>query len=214
MYNAPMEEKKNVLRIEDGKVIKIFASHLDYITESRIYDKLEDTGLCPPLLYRGADTIEHAYAEGPLLFDELIKAVEDEQRLQHLFAVFIAWYGEFRRVAGCSLEHIDFRDFVLQGERLVCVDFEACKPDFIESDLVKLAAQMYLVPKPFSREAERVCRLFVRQAAQRFSLSPELFSSRMKAELARICGLLGIDHDAETAEAFSERLAELIKGSR
>ena len=208
-----MEEKKNVLRIEDGKVIKIFASHLDFVTESRIYSKLEGTGLCPPLIYRGEDTIEHEYAEGPLLFDELIRAVEDAEKLQHLFAVFIGWYGEFRRIAGCSLEHIDFRDFVLQGDRLVCVDFEACKPDFIESDLVKLTAQMYLVPKPFSREAEKVCRLFVRQAAQRFSLAPDLFSSRMRTELARICELLGIDHDAETAEGFSDRLAELIRST-
>ena len=208
-----MEESRNTIGLENGRVIKQFANHMDYVNELRIYKKLEGTGLCPELLYNGQDVIEHEYIDSPLLFDELIAAISDERKLQHLFALFTAWYAEFRRIAGCSLEHVDFRDFAVKDDHIVCFDFEHCKADFLESDFAKLCSQIYLVPKPFSAEAERVCRLFIRQVCARFSLAPDLFASQLRGELARICELLGIEHDEEKIDGFAERTADLIRES-
>ena len=201
---------RNKIEIKDGITIKSFASHLNYVTENSIYEKLGSSGLAPELIYSGQDSIEHVFVEGPLLFDILVKSVEDEEAMKEAFGAFFKWYRKFLDITGQTLGNIDFRKFVLGPSGLVCLDFEHCKVGYVESDLAKLISQMYLVPRPFAEEAKAVCLLFISCAMESFNLNAATLSAEIKKELARVCKLLKIFYDPKASDELCKAAEQLI----
>ena len=205
---------RNKVEIKDGITTKKFGSHLSYVTEDAIYEKLKGTGLAPELVYSGQDMIEHRFVEGPTLYDLLTFAINDAAELDLNFRRFFAWYEPFNRVTGQTLGNIDFRKLIWNGDRMLCIDFEHCKVGHIETDFAKLISQIYLVPQPFDDKAKDICLIFARGARDYFSLNPVTFSDQIKRELQRVCKLLKIFYDPKAADELCRSIEALLTENR
>ncbi len=217
---------RNTVEIQDGRTVKKFSSHLNFVTETAIYEKLKGTGLAPELIYSGQDYIEHSFVPGPSLFQLLVNAQMDgrSETVELLFDRFFGWYRQFNEVTGQTLGNIDLHKIIVTGlpedpiekmdysaaeiseAKLVGIDFEHCRVGHVEGDVAKLVSQIYLVPKPFSEEAQDVCVMFVNCAKKQFGLNPVTLEDQIKKELSRVCKLLKIFYDSKEADALCKRL--------
>ncbi|MBQ1383759.1 MAG: hypothetical protein II499_03775 [Firmicutes bacterium] len=191
-----MAEQNEVVR-KGSVVIKRFASHLNYLKESSIYDKLRGSGLAPRLLFEGDDSIEHEFAEGPSLLDMLTERSGDPAELAKCFKLFFDWYQAFRAKTGTSLGRVDFSKFIYTDSGVVCIDFEHCRAGYMEWDIAYLAAGICLVPEPYSFRAIEICRLFISVGAGILTWDPDRLSQCLKAELDRQRTEKGIAADDE-----------------
>ncbi len=191
-----MSAQNEVVR-KGSVVIKRFASHLNYLKESSIYEKLKGSGLAPLVLFEGEDSIEHEYVEGTSLQDMLSGSTQDPAALARCFKLFFDWYAAFRQKTQTSLGRIDFSKFIYDGKKLVCVDFEHCRAAYMEWDIAFLAAGICLKPEPYSFRAIEICRLFISVGAGVLEWEPERLARCLEAELRSQCDELGIRRDEE-----------------
>ncbi len=205
---------RNKIEIKDGITSKKFGSHLNYITEDAIYEKLKGTGLAPELVYSGQDLIEHRFVEGKTLYELLTFAINDPDELDLNFRRFFAWYEPFNRITGQTLGNIDFRKFIWNGDKMLCIDFEHCKVGHVETDFAKLLSQIYLVPRPFDDQAKEICLIFIRASKDYFELNPLTMSDQIRKELQRVCKLLKVFYDSKAADELCKSAENLlIEGS-
>lgn len=180
-------------------MIKTFGSHLNYLREAGIYEKLKDTGLTAEVLYSGSDSIEHRFAEGISLYDKMLADYQDNRLLEEDIRSLFRWYIAFREKTGSSLEHLDLHKFILTEQSMLYLDFEHCKASFQEGDLAAAAVQLYTMNEPFSPRGYEVLCAFVRISQESFSLSASRLQSAFESALVQYCKDHGIPMNEEAA---------------
>ena len=161
-----MADRNQVVR-EGSRIVKTFGSHLDYVKEQSIYKKLKGTGLAPKLFESMGDCIEHEFIDGISLYDAIKQNNDNIEKLEGLFEIFTVWYASYRQSVNLSLGKADFNKFILAEDKLVCIDFEHCKPGYPEEDIAALITQI----SDFSIET---AALFSKVCTEKLSLDPEI----------------------------------------
>jgi hypothetical protein len=191
---------KNKVEIKNNTVRKTYASRMDYIKEEQLYRLLKGTGLAPELLNSWDGYLEHEYVEGEIFIDLLWKAKSDFEALSKYFEMFYSWYGRYRDITKLTLGRVRFDKFILSGDRLCNIDFEHCKPGYMEEDIANLAAQMCMLPDPFSDSDVDMARLFICVGAQNIEWVPEILAQQFSKALLKECKERKLEYDARKAE--------------
>lgn len=177
---------KNEIEIKNGLVRKTYASRMDFLREEKLYKLLDGTGLCPKLIDSRDGFLEHEYVSGENYIELLAKAEDDYSKLTELFGLFYEWYKKYREITNMTLGQVRFEKFLLTDKGLMNLEFENCKPGYMEEDLAKLSAQMCMVPDAFSRVGVDMARFFICVGAQNIDYNPEklvqLLPKAIKAE--------------------------------
>ncbi len=178
---------KNKVEIKNNTVRKTYTSRMDYIKEEKLYRLLKGTGLAPELLNSWDGYLEHEYVEGEVFIDLLWAARNDFEALSKYFEMFYNWYGRYRDITKLTLGQVRFDKFILSGGRLCNIDFEHCKPGYMEEDIAKLAAQMCMIPEALSDSSIDMARLFICVGAQNIEWVSEILAQHFPKALAKEC---------------------------
>ena len=160
---------------------------MDYVRELALYKKLEGSGLAPEMTAQWDGNIEHEYIEG-IPFDQVLEtAKDDSQRFKFCSAKFFEWYKAYRDITNISIGDIDFTDFIVKDDRLICIDFEQCRPGFAEDDIARLAAIIALLPGGYTPVSLHNAMIFVDEAARAIKPDFERLYDSMKRALEECC---------------------------
>lgn len=182
----------NKLTKHGNRIVKSFGNRMDYVRELSIYEKLAGTGLAPEMTAHWDGNIEHEYIEG-IPFDEIMRvAKSDEQRFKFCADKFFEWYKQYREITNISMGDIDFDDFIVKDEKLICIDFEQCCPGYAEDDIAKLAAQVAILPSGYTPEGLRNAIIFVGESYSVLELVQERLYLSIKESLEKLCKEKGI----------------------
>ncbi len=190
-----MEEGKNTVVREGDRVVKTFGSRLAYVKEASIYEKLKGTGLAPELVEKMDGMIEHEYVEGPAFSDVLAESLGDTRALDLLFTQLCDWYKRFRDTIRLTLGGIDLSKFILTGRGLCYLDFEHCKPGYMEEDIADLLAELCFAAEPFSEQSLGIMQLFARISREKLEWIPELVLEYLPQCISDSCGGRGYEAD-------------------
>ena len=190
-----MEDAKNTVRREGNRIIKSFGSRLAYVKEASIYEKLKGTGLAPELLDRVDGLIEHEYVEGPTMLEALETSYQDRKSVETVFAELISWYQRFRDRVRLTLGGIDFSKFILTKAGLCYLDFEHCKPGYMEEDMADIFAELCFSAGPFSEASLEWVRLFADMSREKLEWIPELVLEYLPQYIGEACAQHGYEAD-------------------
>ena len=197
---------KNEIEIKNGIVRKTYASRMDFLMEEKLYKLLDGTGLAPKFIDSRDGFLEHEYVTGDNFIELLARSEDDYEKLAALFEKFYDWYKKYREITNMTLGQVRFEKFLLTDNGLVNLEFENCKPGFMEEDLAKLSAQMCMVPEPLSAVGVDMARFFICVGAQNIEYNPgklaQLFPKALKAEFRD----RGIEYDEARAERITAAL--------
>ncbi len=177
-----MTESGNIIERKKDRVIKSFASRINFVKEQRIYEKLKGTGLAPELMDAHDGVIELQFVEGKNFLEHFMSLENNLAEQAKCFGMFFNWYKEYRRVTNIALGEIGFDDFIIAGDHLVCLDFEHCKPGSAEEDIARFALLLAMYPKGYSAAGLESAKLFICIGADMISWQPELL-----AKLVPVC---------------------------
>ncbi|MBR5641320.1 MAG: molybdenum cofactor guanylyltransferase [Firmicutes bacterium] len=155
------------------RVIKTFASRMGFVREQGIYEKLKGTGLVPTMLSAQDGVIETQYEEGRNFYEVFQEAGADPEKQAACFELFFSWYRRYREATNISIGTTSFRDFVLQGEKLLCLDLEHCCPGSAEEDIARIACEIALYPKGYTAAGIASAKLFICVGANFLNWQPE-----------------------------------------
>ena len=193
---------KNEIEIKNGIVRKTYASRMDFLREEKLYKLLDGTGLCPKLIDSRDGFLEHEYVSGDNYIELLAKAEGDHDRLTFLFGQFYEWYKKYREITNLTLGQVRFEKFLLTDKGLLNLEFENCKPGYMEEDLAKLSAQMCMVPDAFSREGVDMARFFICVGVQNIDYNPEKLAQLLPKAIMAECKERGAAFDAKKVESI------------
>lgn len=194
---------KNTIEIKDGKVIKTFATHMDYVRESKIYEKIKGYELAPEMTSNWEGSIEHEYVDGENFAKAIQDAMGNPQLLYDYCLLFCKWYKKFRDVVNLSIGDSDFSDFILAGEKLYCIDFEDFKPGLVEKDIANLASTMTFAESTYSVFGMENAKIFVKTAFENLDLSSEKLYTALKDALEASCKKRNIQSVNSVNEYFA-----------
>ena len=167
----------------NGQLIrKYFASHMDYSQESKVYEKLNGTGLSPEVTLQYDGFIEKKYVEGPTFAELFDEHMGEPQKLAELFETFCCWYGKFREATNLLLGNIEPSKFIMTDNGFVYLDFEHCRPGFMETDLAHMVKWMSVTGGNVSDDGALAAKLFVCVCSSKFKLSPDRLEKALKKE--------------------------------
>jgi len=129
---------RNRIEKRDGLVRKHFASHLDYSRESRIYEKLQGSGLAPELTTSYDGLIERRFVEGASFWELCLKYAGEPHKLAKIFESFCEWYVKYRKLTGLILGDLNPAKFFMTEEGFCYIDFEHCMPGYAEQDIARM----------------------------------------------------------------------------
>lgn len=175
MNKAPGSSGNTVERRKD-RIIKTFASRMGFVREQGIYEKLQGTGLVPTMLLAQDGVIETQYEEGQNFYEVFLAAGADPAKQAACFELFFSWYRRYREATNISIGSTNFRDFILQKDRLMCLDLEHCCPGSAEEDIARLACQLALYPKGYTAAGLESAKLFVCVGSSFLDWQPEVLA--------------------------------------
>ena len=175
MNKAPGSSGNTVERRKD-RIIKTFASRMGFVREQGIYEKLQGTGLVPTMLLAQDGVIETQYEEGQNFYEVFLAAGADPAKQAACFELFFSWYRRYREATNISIGSTNFRDFILQKDRLMCLDLEHCCPGSAEEDVARLACQLALYPKGYTAAGLESAKLFVCVGSSFLDWQPEVLA--------------------------------------
>ena len=197
---------KNEIEIKNGIVRKTYTSRMDFLREEKLYKLLEGTGLAPKLLDSRDGLLEHEYVTGENYLELLAKSEDDYEKLAALFEKFYDWYKKYRELTNLTLGQVRFEKFLLTDSGLMNLEFENCKPGYMEEDLAKLSAQMCMVPEAFSRIGVDMARFFICVGAQNIEYNPEKFAWFFPKAVEAECKDRGVEYNAKIVECITTAL--------
>ncbi len=166
----------NTVERQGDRIIKTFGSRIAFVREQGIYEKLSGTGLAPQMLYAQDGVIETAYVEGRDFYEVFLEAAGDPKKQAACFELFFDWYRRYRDITKISIGEIDFEDFLIADGRLLCLDFEHCKPGSMEEDVARLACLLALYPRGYTTAGMESAKLFVCVGASFLDWQPEILA--------------------------------------
>jgi molybdopterin-guanine dinucleotide biosynthesis protein A len=176
------------------RVIKTFASRMGFVREQRIYEKLKGTGLVPTMLLAQDGVIETQYEEGRNFREVFQEAGADPEKQAACFELFFSWYRRYREATNISIGTTGFRDFVLQGDRLLCLDLEHCCPGSAEEDVARIACEIAMYPKGYTAAGIESAKLFICVGANFLNWQPETLAKAVPPAAKEVEDLYGIKH--------------------
>jgi len=183
----------NTIQIKDNKVVKTFGSRMNFVRESRIYDKIKGLDLAPEITGTWDGALEHTYVEGTSFADIMSKAFSNPYDFVKYSGIFFDWYKKFRNSVNMSLGDMDFSDFILTSDgKLLCIDFEHCKPAGLEQDIANLAAVISFDDGNYSAIGLENSKIFVKKAKEELDISSEKLYPAIKEAFEGKCAELGI----------------------
>ncbi len=204
-----MEDTKNTVRREGDRIVKYFGSHMAYVKESSIYEKLKGSGLAPELLEKFDGVIEHAYVEGPSVAEALETALESDRDVETVFSELCTWYLGFRDRIRLTLGGVDFSKFILTDSGLCYLDFEHCKPGYMEEDIADILSKLCFSAGPFSKRSIELVRRFAEMSRARLEWIPDLVLEFLPQCIGEACAEMG--YEAESDEILEVLWA--VKGN-
>ncbi|MFA7462749.1 MAG: hypothetical protein WCY59_06385, partial [Anaerovoracaceae bacterium] len=187
-------------------VTKRFLSAKDCAAERDVYEKLAGSGLSPSLIEAGERRIVTEYVDGSLLFDELEAGLNDPARQMQLFDLFFSWSEQFYRQTGLILGDSNFRNFILDNDRLYGVDFETCRPGCPAEDAVWQVAMLATLKPAFTSERIRCARRFLAHAPERIYGSASEILPRLPKAFRAICTRRRVPLDASAYDLIASTL--------
>jgi len=197
---------KNEIEIKNGIVRKTYASRMDFLMEEKLYKMLNGTGLAPGLIDSRDGYLEHEYVDGENYLELLAEAEGNYEALAALFEKFYAWYEQYRDATYLSLGQVRFEKFIMTDKGLINLEFENCKPGYLEEDLAKLAAQMCMVPEPFSQKGVEMARFFICVGAQNLEYKPDKLAYYIPRAIKAECQERGVAYNAKIVESIKTAL--------
>ena len=159
---------------------------MGFVREQGIYEKLKGTGLVPTMLLAQDGVIETQYEEGRNFFEVFQAAGIDPAKQAACFELFFSWYKRYREAANISIGTTNFRDFIVQDDRLICLDLEHCCPGSAEEDVARLACELALYPKGYTAAGLESAKLFVCVGANFLNWQPEVLAKAVPAAAKEI----------------------------
>ena len=182
-----LPSRRNRVQRIGSSVTKRFLSQDDCSVERNVYQMLDGTGLTPALIEANESRIVTEYLDGPLLFDEMEKALDDPDRQSELFDLFFHWSDMFYRRTGLILGDSNFRNFILANDRLFGLDFETSRPGCPAEDIAWQAAMLASLRPAFSPERIRTTRRFLARAPESIYGDPQEILSFLPEAFRVIC---------------------------
>ena len=171
--NKPSSTLSNTVQRRKDRFIKTFASRSGFVREQGIYEKLKGSGLVPTMLSAQDGTIETQYEEGQNFYEFFLAAGSDPAKQAACFELFFTWYRRYRELTNISIGETDFRDFIVQGDSLMCLDLEHCRPGSAEEDIARLACMLALYPKGYTAAGLDSAKLFICVGSSYLNWHPE-----------------------------------------
>ena len=184
---------KNTVEIKVDKVIKTFGSRIDFVRESSIYEKIKGKGLAPEVtgIFDGA--LEHDYIKGESFKDVIHRSMNNPLEFLEYAKLFIEWYKQFRDIVSITLGNMDFTDFIITADKkLYCIDFEHCKPGYVEDDIANFAANICFMGGSYSRFGMEDAKIFIKCAWEIVEMSSERLYNSLKSHLLKVSDEKGI----------------------
>lgn len=197
---------KNEIEIKKNKVKKTYASRIDFLKEEKMYKLLAGSGLCPEYIDSCDGCLEHEYVEGEVFIELLAKAEDNFALLASYFEKFYDWYKKYRELTKLTLGQVRFEKFILSGDRLCNLEFENCKPGYMEEDIARLAVQMCMVPTAFAEAGIEMARFFVCVGAQNIEWNPQILAQQLPKAIMAECKTRDVLFDAKRAEYITTLL--------
>lgn len=197
---------KNEIEIKNNRVKKTYASRIDFLKEEKMYKLLAGSGLCPEYIDSRDGCLEHEYVEGEVFIELLAKAEDNFALLASYFEKFYDWYKKYRELTKFTLGQVRFEKFILAGDRLCNLEFENCKPGYMEEDIARLAAQMCMVPEAFAEAGIQMARFFICVGAQNIEWNPQILAQQLPKAIAAECTTREAAYDAKRAEYITTLL--------
>lgn len=171
-----MTESANIIERRKDRIIKTFASRINFVKEQGVYEKLKGTGLAPELIAAHDGVIELRFVEGENFLEYFMSIKNNLAEQAKCFEMFFNWYKQYRKVTNIALGEIDFDDFIIDGDRLICLDFEHCKPGSAEEDIARFASLLAIYPKGYTAAGLESAKLFICIGAEMMSWQPDLLA--------------------------------------
>ena len=171
----------NTVERRRDRFSKTFASRSGFVREQGIYEKLKGSGLVPTVLSAQDGTIETQYEEGKDFYEFFLEAGQDPAKQAACFELFFSWYRRYRELTNIAIGETDFQDFILQGDSLMCLDLEHCRPGSAEEDIARLACKLALYPKGYTAAGLESAKLFVCVGASFMTWQPETLAKAVPA---------------------------------
>ena len=190
--NKPSSTLSNTVQRRKDRFIKTFASRSGFVREQGIYEKLKGSGLVPTMLSAQDGTIETQYEEGTNFYEFFLAAGNDPAKQAACFELFFSWYRRYRELTNISIGETDFRDFIVQGDSLMCLDLEHCRPGSAEEDVARLACMLALYPKGYTGAGLDSAKLFICVGSSYLNWHPETLAKAVPAAADGIEGSLGL----------------------
>jgi hypothetical protein len=189
-----MSEEKNRVEYSGSKVIKTFASRSAFITESRIYQKLNGSGLAAEMTDSWDGVIELERLEGENFAETVAGLKRSPDKLLASFDMFWDWYIRYRDITKISIGDMDFGDFIVTPEGLKAIDFEHCKAGgFAEQDAAKLIAYVCVYPDGYTSSGLESAKILAGSANSHLELDSEKLYKAIMKSLKDICAAKGIE---------------------
>ncbi|MBR3396132.1 MAG: hypothetical protein IKG76_10170, partial [Firmicutes bacterium] len=179
--NKPSSTLSNTVQRRKDRFIKTFASRSGFVREQGIYEKLKGSGLVPTMLSAQDGTIETQYEEGTNFYEFFLAAGNDPAKQAACFELFFSWYRRYRELTNISIGETDFRDFIVQGDSLMCLDLEHCRPGSAEEDVARLACMLALYPKGYTGAGLDSAKLFICVGSSYLNWHPETLAKAVPA---------------------------------
>ncbi|MBO5518403.1 MAG: molybdenum cofactor guanylyltransferase [Firmicutes bacterium] len=188
----PSPALSNTVQRRKDRFIKTFASRSGFVREQGIYEKLKGSGLVPTMLSAQDGTIETQYEEGTNFYEFFLAAGSDPAKQAACFELFFSWYRRYRELTNISIGETDFRDFIVQGDSLMCLDLEHCRPGSAEEDIARLACMLALYPKGYTGAGLDSAKLFVCVGSSFLDWHPETLAKAVPAAADSVEEQLGL----------------------
>lgn len=188
----PSPALSNTVQRRKDRFIKTFASRSGFVREQGIYEKLKGSGLVPTMLSAQDGTIETQYEEGTNFYELFLAAGGDPEKQAACFELFFSWYRRYRELTNISIGETDFRDFIVQGDSLMCLDLEHCRPGSAEEDIARLACMLALYPKGYTGAGLDSAKLFVCVGSSFLDWHPETLAKAVPAAADNVEEQLGL----------------------
>ena len=188
----PSPALSNTVQRRKDRFIKTFASRSGFVREQGIYEKLKGSGLVPTMLSAQDGTIETQYEEGTNFYEFFRAAGSDPAKQAACFELFFSWYRRYRELTNISIGETDFRDFIVQGDSLMCLDLEHCRPGSAEEDIARLACMLALYPKGYTGAGLDSAKLFVCVGSSFLDWHPETLAKAVPAAADSVEEQLGL----------------------
>ncbi len=189
--------------VRGDRVVKTFTSRQKFIKENDIYKKLKGTGLSPELLDSWDGRLEHAYVQGTPADDLILSLADKPGKLASFFEEMSSWYKTYRGKTNLNLGRPVLEKFIKTETGLIYINFAHCRPGYMEEDLARLAAEMLMMPQPYSKFGLQCAKLFLCIAGNYLDINRGHLYSFIKSETESFCRVRGLSFDPVKTESFA-----------